>query len=1783
MSCAADVGTIDRTQHEKLEKKKLQGVWFLVQTVTDIPANLSLTFVGEMNFGGTAKLLWDIQEKMLIGYPVTESIHNSEKKWHKQAVRKYWDDSCMVVDSYKYDCVETVETINANKKCCFIEMYLGQPLVAYEIESHFDVFRDYNPQTGEQTNVLVENTTDKKWYERKYMRVNWSANMINDYTFMARLSQQNSVDYWVQSFDKDNPDAPTFTDDYFDIVNKVFIEPEYPEGCNIYGLSQFDCVGGVVKIRNAFRKADHNSDYEPLRFHNEEQMSNYGFFLTEKYTYDEDYGTVYTGKFSLINRWNIWNKTRQNLPIKDNDGKEITKTCIKDLKDTGCDVDAGEFCVAGNWFEKGTCTLRQTLPYTMRGIRPILYFKSPNWPEYYDRELYELADQWDNAYKETVSWLYFWEEKQRIYGQWQTKLCNTDADCSSHALYDNWINFCEKNYVSCDSGIDNYCGQGSCGGDGFCLKKDGSTLVRDPSKTIVLTNGEDDTKIFAYEIDDESIPDLLSTYGAVKFLNATNKNVDFFYRTKSGKEYPVFEDVAFNLNQKLHPYKIFSSDVYEFVVKVRDTEQTVRLTNAEITDRGISTFVFTADEKLVRFDANKFLSAGIRVINVASLKDGKPRSVEVAVNGSNRSFFVADESTEEETRIYTVSTYEASPYLKLGGYYPQKTADTACAADASGNTNTGKIRITIINSGDRTDVTCFQSENTGRCVGWKPQLTDQDRSRVAEIKNSLPRIYMVCQNVYNGSPEDPGKGKYDVMNDDKNWGDYNGDGKKTNPCKEVADADKIKKIGDIRYSFLYWIPEDQSASPLGYGPSATDPDTGEIFYGVANIYGAYIISLGQYLKDIIDLLNGNLSTKDFTTGEHVKKYLKEKYFKYQGLSTESVPLTFEEGSASLPGEDDADFTNTGKKIDKTGHAKSDKVPDPKTMLEILKYQKDRDLVKNIIKAKFPGAAPGDTVKKLSKLKGSYIEDLMITNEIKLAFTDKNSMMNDYIDESQKQEMSPLNWMTFDNMVRKEREKQIFLGKHAFDRFEFNDEALLGLARKLGCTQEEKQKKLAGDPAYKDRLCLEGDELRLEGSKRYLGATAEHEVGHTVGLRHNFEGSADLFNFLDEYYTIREKEPVPCASDGECEESETCGCGEKNCAGKQKYCYREISEIKICKENKDCGDAEDVACSNEKKCYSFTICASDWDCGEGETCSDWDCGDGKKCKRCVNAAGNIVNKPIIETSNNVALKLIPRAGLTPSESINQRTEYQYSSIMDYGQRMNSDIHGLGKWDIATIKYGYGQLVEVYADRSRLDQAIKANMAAYSTTEEDASGSVLDTSWWNWGVYLSQFYFLNDYIGIEQNLKRDTVPYEHLKLEQDMVVNYFRQMADVTYIPVPYKFCPDEYVGNVGCYTWDTGVDISEIVHNNGILLKDYYMMDAFKRDRMWFGYYGSYMSYFSRIMDRWLGAFQDSCMYYALFSHLLRNAGWIDQWRYGTMLGSPLREACEYSFNYLAKLLASPAPGSFKLNTEENIFENYSYDNDKNADLTIPLGDGQYPYTKFLDYGGYFDFEHAEWIGSFWNKMGALLTLTDSTVYFTTNYVGEQLDIGVGTSIGFNTIYQKELSDLLGGIIADEYDRFAWVVDKGKYTPVDFFADSDTYKDLPRIKPSLTNLTMKIFSAVYGTALLPAGFDPFFIDTVAVCWKGHGDCYDIAKGAGLETVEFQDPFSGKIFLAWISQYDPERLNVSFRILEKLNDLKKKWEDSTDDAEKEILGQKIRDQVEVIDLLRIVWETFGVMKI
>lgn len=162
----------------------------------------------------------------------------------------------------------------------------GTLVAAYPIESHFDIRREYNPSTGEELNIVSENTTDRPWYERQYMRVDWSINVVDTpqwYDMFAGKVFGNikvtPLAYYVN--DRAHPDAPHFEPEegYFDVTSKFWVEPEAMidgsgmevPACwliSLYTGSAVDnCDPQEAIIRSSYWKVGHvdpDADFEPF-------------------------------------------------------------------------------------------------------------------------------------------------------------------------------------------------------------------------------------------------------------------------------------------------------------------------------------------------------------------------------------------------------------------------------------------------------------------------------------------------------------------------------------------------------------------------------------------------------------------------------------------------------------------------------------------------------------------------------------------------------------------------------------------------------------------------------------------------------------------------------------------------------------------------------------------------------------------------------------------------------------------------------------------------------------------------------------------------------------------------------------------------------------------------------------------------------------------------------------------------------------------------------------------------------------------------------------------------------------------------------------------------------------------------------------------------------------------------------------------------------------------------------------------------------------------------------
>ncbi len=309
--CAEERAPIDRVQPNAIKKSMLNGEWFFHQKVVDVPGGMLQGFIIPSVVGWYSdplRVRFDIQEDFLYVRRVNELVEDAE------AYASEWDEDW------------STNTI----------------IATYRIEKHFDIQRDYNPVTGESMNVVSENAMDRPWWEREYMRVEWSTNFTPGFTFDVEFVTQWPTPFFVQ--DECTPDlefaadpedrcvpsskAPFFdivwNDDgsglkqgYFDVTTAFVAAPEtawlegYGEipGCWLFGNEAMECSSTMYYVRNSFWLNDRNTrDFEPMPASGA-ISDQFGFFMSEYLQYDPAEAIVESSRKMFVQRHNIWEQS----------------------------------------------------------------------------------------------------------------------------------------------------------------------------------------------------------------------------------------------------------------------------------------------------------------------------------------------------------------------------------------------------------------------------------------------------------------------------------------------------------------------------------------------------------------------------------------------------------------------------------------------------------------------------------------------------------------------------------------------------------------------------------------------------------------------------------------------------------------------------------------------------------------------------------------------------------------------------------------------------------------------------------------------------------------------------------------------------------------------------------------------------------------------------------------------------------------------------------------------------------------------------------------------------------------------------------------------------------------------------------------------------------------------------------------------------------------------------------------------------------------------------------
>jgi hypothetical protein len=317
------------------------------------------------------------------------------------------------------------------------------------------------------------------------------------------------------------------------------------------------------------------------------------------------------------------------------------------------------------------------------------------------------------------------------------------------------------------------------------------------------------------------------------------------------------------------------------------------------------------------------------------------------------------------------------------------------------------------------------------------------------------------------------------------------------------------RMGDLRYNLLTYVASPQVAAPWGIMVDAEDPLTGEKVAGSVNQYGATLDRASASVVDIVALLNGVTSPQSFIEGKDVSAWVSAQNAK----AGKTAPVS----AAELQGRLEA-FQPSAMAPFATGAPKNGARTGPKRARLAVRMRELEASGKL-------GAGNTAISQRLSSLRGTDLEAKLITPEIaqQAGFDPRTAqaLTKDAIARATPVGRS----MPF---ARRALEKRALVGRaqrHACHRQAPEPDNLLGIAREA---QKLFGKPAEGDPA---KVSQYRDEVFAWARKRFALGVFAHEMGHSVGLRHNFAGTFDSLNYDLGYWQLRTKNgsvTKPCA-------------------------------------------------------------------------------------------------------------------------------------------------------------------------------------------------------------------------------------------------------------------------------------------------------------------------------------------------------------------------------------------------------------------------------------------------------------------------------------------------------------------------------------------------------------------------------------------------------------------------------------------------------------------------------
>ena len=508
-----------------------------------------------------------------------------------------------------------------------------------------------------------------------------------------------------------------------------------------------------------------------------------------------------------------------------------------------------------------------------------------------------------------------------------------------------------------------------------------------------------------------------------------------------------------------------------------------------------------------------------------------------------------------------------------------------------------------------------------------------------------------------------------------------------------------------------------------------------------------------------------------------------------------------------------------------------------------------------------------------------------------------------------------------------------------------------------------------------------DELWHVLREEIFAAVAEHEVGHTLGLRHNFQGSYDSLNYPDSYWELREENLAPVEdiaglfnlnrlTDRQREE------------GMRQLQYSSIMD------------------------YGFS-----WQ-------SD------------LNGVGRYDEAAIIfgYTSHLAPLEDCVSA---PAESADPTGAPSALRVTDSCVQPMPGLVEIFKKDRAALGCAGHLLDPPTPDEQRAGAppfecplpGLSPPKREYVKDRLDASGPSVSFEGFGYddpglpSVTLLERYHYTTVAQSLPSLEDLSKEGRELMLYGEYLEQRRNPSFDERRLRVPYLFCSDEWESALlSCHAFDNGASPYELMQNKQYSYQAYYPFVNFRRDRPSFDIWDPLFTYF----------FRDFLPLSDLFQ-----SWYVAPYGYDDLFDTSYEAAIIGSINLLMNVLSTPPHGTFCENSAGELIylgDSPNLQSEDRADpdcapdaayVYIPPGEGRRHFSTFDPEAGYqFELKPEE-AGHYWATLAAAWALFDTEAYL----IGVDGDAGV-YAISFFDWFEDEFYEAFGSMLTDQYSAFA---------------------------------------------------------------------------------------------------------------------------------------------------------------